>query len=195
MSHFIIPLPACLPIYGFTTLCWALATFSVSLSFMQPVALLERGINPSQGRYLHTGHHKHKINAHKHSCLKWDSNPRSQCLIGEDSPRLRPRGRPLWSVSIICTVWNTDRSVHRTLALTLNYTLCSSGTLWSVSIICTIWNRESSVHRTLALTLSYTLYSSGTVYRRETPQTLPQKSCSFYLFVVHPTALSVAQTT
>jgi hypothetical protein len=41
-----------------------------------------RAISPSQGRYFHTGEHKHRINAHRHSCLKWDSNPRSQRLSG-----------------------------------------------------------------------------------------------------------------
>jgi hypothetical protein len=41
-----------------------------------------RGISPSQGRYLHTEQHKHGINAHRHPCLEWDSNVRSQCLSG-----------------------------------------------------------------------------------------------------------------
>jgi hypothetical protein len=36
------------------------------------------GISPSQGRYLHTEQRKHKINAHRHPCLEWDSNPQSQ---------------------------------------------------------------------------------------------------------------------
>jgi hypothetical protein len=36
------------------------------------------GISPSQGRYLQTEQHKHRINTHKHSCLEWVSNPRSQ---------------------------------------------------------------------------------------------------------------------
>jgi hypothetical protein len=40
------------------------------------------GVSPLQGRYLHTGQHKHRINTHIHQCLKWDSNPRSQCLSG-----------------------------------------------------------------------------------------------------------------
>jgi hypothetical protein len=40
------------------------------------------GISPSQGRYLHTEQHKHRINAHRHPCLEWDSNPRSQCSSG-----------------------------------------------------------------------------------------------------------------
>jgi hypothetical protein len=56
------------------------------------VGLLGRGTSPSQGRYLHTEQHEHRINAHKHLCLKWDSNPGSQCLSGEDSLCLWPRG-------------------------------------------------------------------------------------------------------
>jgi hypothetical protein len=48
----------------------------------QSVGLLGRGISPSQGSYLHTGQHKHRINANRHPCLEWDSNPRSQCLSG-----------------------------------------------------------------------------------------------------------------
>jgi hypothetical protein len=48
---------------------------------------LGRGISPSQGRYLHTGQHKRRINAHRHACLKRDPNPRPQCLSGR-----RPRG-------------------------------------------------------------------------------------------------------
>jgi hypothetical protein len=67
-------------IYLHTALCWRLAAFSVSSSFTQSVGLLGRGISQSQGRYLHTGQHKNKINAHRHPCLEWDWNPRSQCL-------------------------------------------------------------------------------------------------------------------
>jgi hypothetical protein len=44
--------------------------------FTQSVGLLGRGISPSQVRYLHTGQHKHRINAHRHPCLEWDSSPR-----------------------------------------------------------------------------------------------------------------------
>jgi hypothetical protein len=40
----------------------------------------------------HTGQHKHKINAHRHPCLKWDSNPRSQCLSGRR--QVHGLGRP-----------------------------------------------------------------------------------------------------
>jgi hypothetical protein len=49
----------------------------------QSVGLLGRGISPSQGRAAYTGQHKHRIKAHRHPCLKWDSNPRSHCLNGQ----------------------------------------------------------------------------------------------------------------
>jgi hypothetical protein len=35
-------------------------------------------ISPSQGCYLHTEQHKHRINTNRYPCLEWDSNPRSQ---------------------------------------------------------------------------------------------------------------------
>jgi hypothetical protein len=69
-------------IYASTALCWALAAFSVSWSFYTVGRTLGLGISPSQGRYLHTGQHKHRIKALRHPCHKWDSNPRSQCLSG-----------------------------------------------------------------------------------------------------------------
>jgi hypothetical protein len=46
--------------------------------FTQPVGHFGREISPSQGRYLHTGQHRHRINSHRHPCLKWDSNLWSQ---------------------------------------------------------------------------------------------------------------------
>jgi hypothetical protein len=48
----------CYYFYVSTALCWALAEFSVSLSYTQSVRLLGLGIIPSQGRYLHTEQHK-----------------------------------------------------------------------------------------------------------------------------------------
>jgi hypothetical protein len=48
--------------------------------FTKSVGLLGREMSPSQGRYLHTGQHKQRINAHRHPWLKWDSNRTSQCL-------------------------------------------------------------------------------------------------------------------
>jgi hypothetical protein len=51
----------------------------VSLSMaLQPcthsVGYLGRGISLSQGRYLHTEQHEHRLNAQRHPCLEWDSN-------------------------------------------------------------------------------------------------------------------------
>jgi hypothetical protein len=75
---------------------WILAAFSVSWSFTQSVGHLGVGISPSQGRYLHTEQYKHRINAYRHPCLEWDSNPRSQCL--SRWRRFMPETtRPLWS--------------------------------------------------------------------------------------------------
>jgi hypothetical protein len=39
-------------------------SFSFVIFFTQMVGLLERVISPSQGRYLHTGQYKHRINVH-----------------------------------------------------------------------------------------------------------------------------------
>jgi hypothetical protein len=44
---------------------------------------MDGGISPSQGLYLYKEQHKHRINAHGHSCLEWDSNPRSKCSKGQ----------------------------------------------------------------------------------------------------------------
>jgi hypothetical protein len=61
--------------------------------FTQAVGLFARGISPSQGRYLHVGQHRHRINAytdiHASSGIRThDPNFRAS----EDSSRLRPFG-------------------------------------------------------------------------------------------------------
>jgi hypothetical protein len=50
--------------------------FSFLILYM--VGLFGLGISLSEGRYLHSEQHKHRITAHRHPCLEWDSNPRSQ---------------------------------------------------------------------------------------------------------------------
>jgi hypothetical protein len=85
---------------------WALFQF---LDLLQSVGSLGRVISPSQGRDLHTGQHKLRINAHRHPCLKWDSIPRSQC--SSDRRQFMPQTpRPLWSalgtVSRALLKWN-----------------------------------------------------------------------------------------
>jgi hypothetical protein len=53
--------------------------FSFVIIFTKSVGLLGRVISRSQGRYLHTGQHKHGINAHTDiQTFEWDSNPLSQ---------------------------------------------------------------------------------------------------------------------
>jgi hypothetical protein len=56
-------------INGSTAPFWALAAFSVLQSYTQSVRQFGWGVRPSQGLYLHTGQHKHRINAHRHPCL------------------------------------------------------------------------------------------------------------------------------
>jgi hypothetical protein len=66
---FSIYLSICLSIYLSIYDCTALADFGRFFSFLmytQSVGLLGRGISPSQGRYLHTEQHRHRINAHRH---------------------------------------------------------------------------------------------------------------------------------
>jgi hypothetical protein len=70
-----------LSVYGSKALV-DLGRFFSFLIYTQSVELLGRGISPSQGRYLHTQQQKHRINAHRHPCLVWDSNPRSQGSSG-----------------------------------------------------------------------------------------------------------------
>jgi hypothetical protein len=55
-----------------------LSRFFSFLIYTQPTGLLRKGISPSQGRLLDTEQQKHRINAHRHPCLEWDSNPRYQ---------------------------------------------------------------------------------------------------------------------
>jgi hypothetical protein len=65
--------------YGSTGVV-GLGRFFSFLIHTQLLGLLGRGISPSQGRYQHTQQRKHRINAHIHPCLEWDSNPRSQLI-------------------------------------------------------------------------------------------------------------------
>jgi hypothetical protein len=66
--------------------------------YTQSIVLLGRGISPSQGPYLHREQHRHRINAHRHPCLEWDSTLPSQCSSGEDSSC--QTAQPLWSVQM-----------------------------------------------------------------------------------------------
>jgi hypothetical protein len=63
--------------------------------FSQTVVLLGRVIRPSQGLYLNTGQHKHRINAYTHQRSMPLSGIRTHypsVRANEDSSYLRPRG-------------------------------------------------------------------------------------------------------
>jgi hypothetical protein len=62
--------------------------------FSQTAGLLGRGISPSQGRYLNTGQHKHRINTYTlniHALIGIRTQDPS-VRASEDSSWLRPRG-------------------------------------------------------------------------------------------------------
>jgi hypothetical protein len=71
-----------------------MAAFSVSLSYTQSVGLLRRGISPSQGRYLHTGQHKPRINAYNTGihALSGIRTHDPSIRASEESLCLKPRG-------------------------------------------------------------------------------------------------------
>jgi hypothetical protein len=75
------------------------ACFTSVLNLRQSAGFLARGISPSQGRYLHREQHKHRINSHRHPCLEWDSNPRSQCSRGRRH-FIPYTARSLWSAIV-----------------------------------------------------------------------------------------------
>jgi hypothetical protein len=62
----------------------------------QAVGLPGWGISLTQGLYLHTGQHKHRLNACKHPCLKWVPDPRCQCS-SRQRQFLPSTAQPLWA--------------------------------------------------------------------------------------------------
>jgi hypothetical protein len=67
--------------------------FSFVIIFTQTVGLLGRVIGPSQGRYLHTGQHKHRINAYTDiHVLSGIRTHDPSVRASEDSSYLRRRG-------------------------------------------------------------------------------------------------------
>jgi hypothetical protein len=76
-----------LSIYGSTTLT-DLRRFLSFLIYTQSVQPLGRGISPSQGRYLHTEQHKHRIIHASRGIRTRDPRVRA----GEDGSCLRPGG-------------------------------------------------------------------------------------------------------
>jgi hypothetical protein len=90
--------------------------FSSIIFFPQTVGLLGRVISPSQGRYLHTGQHKHRINAYTdiHALSGIRTHDPSVRAI-EDTICLRLRG-------------HCDRRFEKLQAVKLR--ICHSGIRW-----------------------------------------------------------------
>jgi hypothetical protein len=94
---------------------WPLFLSSVSWFYTQSVGL-GRGNNPSQGRYLQTEQHKHRINAHNTDihALSGIRTHDPSVRASEESSCLRPRGRSLWSANLSAyenkTSWERHKS-------------------------------------------------------------------------------------
>jgi hypothetical protein len=103
-------LPQChhLSVYGFTAL--ELGRFFSFLIHTQSVGLFGWGIGPSQGLYLHTEQHRHRINAHRHPCLEWDSSPRSQVFKREKTVHALDRAATVISPSVTMFTTNPTRA-------------------------------------------------------------------------------------
>jgi hypothetical protein len=91
--HFLSSIHSFINQWHYSTLLGPDPPLSFTISFIHMVGLLRRVISPSQGRYIDTGEHKHRINAHTdiHAlCGIRTHDPRVPA--SEDSSYLRPRG-------------------------------------------------------------------------------------------------------
>jgi hypothetical protein len=125
---------------------WALASaFSASWLFLQTVQLLGRVISSSQGLYLNTGQHKHRINTYTHQtsmpCVGFEPTiPTSErakistCLrpLGyRDRPRCRlMRALTPWKhpseIRISCLNWLLLMQIHVCEAYAFNENNCKT---------------------------------------------------------------------
>jgi hypothetical protein len=85
------------------------------------------GISPSQGRYLHTGHQNHRINAYRYPCLSGIRTHDPSVWMGEDSSCLRLRGHCDRRISYYCSSVILNRKFH------LRGMLMAQSTLFTVS--------------------------------------------------------------
>jgi hypothetical protein len=110
--------------YSSAALCWALASFSVSWTYTQSVGLLGRGISPSQGLYLHTKQHKHKIHAHNTdiNALSGIRTHDPSVRVSEESSCRRPRGH-CDRQTVKCTQFSL-RLLLDSLLTSINQTFC-----------------------------------------------------------------------
>jgi hypothetical protein len=84
---------------------WPLFSF---LNFYTVIRTVWTGDQPvARPLPTHTGQHEHRINAHRHPCLEWESNPRSRCS-SEDSSCFRLRGHCDRQLLLIGRLFNGD---------------------------------------------------------------------------------------
>jgi hypothetical protein len=87
-----------LSIYGFTALCWTLVAFFSFLNYYTVGGTPSTGDKPVARPLPAHRTAKHRINAHRHPCLKWYTNPRTQCLSRRR--QFRPwTAQSLWSAN------------------------------------------------------------------------------------------------
>jgi hypothetical protein len=85
MSNFLLKPCHNLSIYGSTVLLLDHGRFFSLLIYTQSVGLLGLGISPSEGRYLHSEQHKHRINAHTDThASSWIRTHDSSLRAGEN---------------------------------------------------------------------------------------------------------------
>jgi hypothetical protein len=101
-----------LPTYGSTALL-DLGRFFSFLIYTQSVGLPGQG-SARRKAATYTGQHRHRINAHRHPCLEWDSKPRSQ-RSSKRRQFMPQTARPLWSASGV--FWKDTNRIVFSLAL------------------------------------------------------------------------------
>jgi hypothetical protein len=75
--------------------------FSFVIFFMRSVGPLGRGISPSQGRYLHTGQHKHRTKAHTNiHALSGIRTHDPGVRASEHDSCLTPHGHCVWILTL-----------------------------------------------------------------------------------------------
>jgi hypothetical protein len=103
--------------------------FSFLIFFTHTVGLLGRGISPSKGRYLHTGQHKHTINAHTDiHALSGIRTHDSRVRESDDSSCFRLRGHCDRQLSDLPTEMLLKRLVP------VNYVCTNIGYPWPIYI-------------------------------------------------------------
>jgi hypothetical protein len=129
--------------------------FTFAIIFTQTVGLLGQGISSSQGRYLHTRQHIHRINAHTdiHALSRIRTDDPS-VRASEDSSCLRPRGhcgRPFFNSHAFLSQSATWCSCFSRFFIQFHRWLCTVA-VPTVVLTCTmywsrnLWFRRNSEH-------------------------------------------------